>query len=72
MKDKPRLTTDFVTIPREEYETLKMRALFAEIAGDILDDMPTDFHDLAESHPRYMEWLKRVNPEWFEEKHGQD
>jgi hypothetical protein len=69
---KPRLTSDFVTISRDEYEELKAYQIYADLVGDFIDDMPVFEEDLFKDDPRYKAYLRVVNPEYCKELYGNE
>ena len=63
---------EMVLISKADYDTMIANNLFAEIAGDFIERMPIGLQDVFEDDPRFKEWVKLVNHEWYEEMYGND
>jgi len=66
------MTEEMVLISKLEYDTLIADSIFADFAGDFIESMPVGMQDLFEEDPRFKEWVKLVNHEWYEEMYGEE
>jgi hypothetical protein len=63
---------EMVLISKADYDTMIANNLFAEMAGDFIESLPIDMADVFEDDPRFKDWVRMVNHEWYEEMYGVD
>ena len=63
---------EMVLISKADYDIMIINNLFADMAGDFIESLPIGMQDVFEDDPRFKEWVRLVNHEWYEEMYGED